>query len=222
MNCGVLFSGGKDSAYAAFLAKKNNYDLSCLISIVSKNPESYMFHTPSILKVKKQSEVMNIPILLKQTLGEKEKELDDLKEAIKICIDDFNIETIVTGAVESDYQLSRIQKICNQLKIKCYNPLWKKNQIKLLEDLLKDNFEVILTGVFAYPFDENWLGRKIDRAFINDISNLNNKYNINPAGEGGEYETFVLNCPLFEKELKIIKKQISGSKNSWKMEIDIL
>ncbi len=222
MNCGVLFSGGKDSAYAAFLAKKNNYDLSCLISIVSKNPESYMFHTPSILKVKKQSEVMNIPILLKQTLGEKEKELDDLKEAIKICIDDFNIETIVTGAVESDYQLSRIQKICNQLKIKCYNPLWKKNQIKLLEDLLKDNFEVILTGVFAYPFDENWLGRKIDRAFINDISNLNNKYKINPAGEGGEYETFVLNCPLFEKELKIIKKQISGSKNSWKMEIDIL
>ena len=115
MKCGVLFSGGKDSTYAAYLAKKHGNELSCLISIVSENPESYMFHTPSILKVKKQAEVMNIPLLIQKTKGQKEEELKDLEKAIKLAKAKYEIEAIVTGAVESVYQASRIQKICDGL-----------------------------------------------------------------------------------------------------------
>lgn len=83
MKCTVLFSGGKDSTYAAYLAKKNGIEISCLITIISENPESYMFHTPSISQVKKQSEIMNIPLIIQQTKGKKEKELKDLELAIK-------------------------------------------------------------------------------------------------------------------------------------------
>ena len=64
MKCGVLFSGGKDSVYSAYLAKKKGYELACLISVFSSNKESYMFHTPSITKVKKQAQVMEIPLLI--------------------------------------------------------------------------------------------------------------------------------------------------------------
>lgn len=221
MKCAVLFSGGKDSVYATYLAKKNNYEISCLISIFSKNPESYMFHTPSITKVEKQSEVMNIPLIIQKTKGEKEEELKDLEYAIKKAKDGYNIETIVTGAVQSVYQKSRIQNICDKLGINCLNPLWQKDQIELLEELIENNFEIIIVGVFAYPLDEKWLGRKIDKNFIEDAKKLQERYSINPAGEGGEFETFVVNCPLFRKKIRITDNKIIGQKNSWKMEINV-
>ena len=82
MKAGILFSGGKDSTYAAYLAKREGYEIACLISIFSKNKESYMFHTPSISEVKKQVKVMIIPLLTDKTKGEKELELKDLERAV--------------------------------------------------------------------------------------------------------------------------------------------
>jgi len=218
---GVLFSGGKDSTYAAYLAKNSGYEISCLISIVSKNQDSFMFHTPSITCVEKQASAMGIPLLLIKTAGEKEKELKDLKKAIKLAIKKYKIKGIVTGAVESVYQSSRIQKICNELGIECFNPLWKKGQLELLSEILKNKFEVVIIGVAAYPLDVSWILRKIDRKFINDVKKLNEKYKINPAGEGGEFESLVLNCPLFKRKLKVAGFRISGSGNAFRSEVKL-
>jgi ABC transporter with metal-binding/Fe-S-binding domain ATP-binding protein len=221
MKLGVLFSGGKDSVYSAYLAKKAGYDLTCLISIFSKNQESYMFHTPSIKKTKKQAKVMKIPLIIQKTKGEKEEELKDLEKVIRKAIKKYKIKAITTGAIASVYQASRIQKICDKLNLKCFNPLWKKNEFEYLEELIKDKFKIIIVGVFAYPLNESWLGRKINKKFIDDVKILYDKYKIHPAGEGGEFETFVLNCPLFKKELEIVDKKIAGKKNSWSMDIDL-
>ena len=207
MKLGVLFSGGKDSTYAAYLASQNN-ELVCLITLHSKNLYSYMFHTPSISKTKLQAEVMNLPLIEVNTKGEKEIELNDLKDAIIDAKKKYKIEGIVTGAVESVYQASRIQKICDDLGLEVFNPLWQKNQIELLNDLIKNKFEVIIVAVAAEGFDTSWLGRKIDVNMIEELVKLNKKYGINPAFEGGEAESFVLNCPLFKKRLKVVNKRI--------------
>ena len=222
MKCGVLFSGGKDSTYAAYLAKKIGYEISCLITIISENPESYMFHTPSITQVKKQSEVMSIPLIIHKTKGEKEKELKDLEFIIKKAKEEYKIEAVVTGAIESAYQASRVQRICDKLKLECFNLLWQKDQFELLHDLIKSKFKIIITGVFAYPLDESWLSREINEEFIKEVTSLYDKYKINPAAEGGEFETYVLDCPLFSRELKVEGREISGKKNSWKIEIEVL
>jgi len=222
MKAGVLFSGGKDSCYSAYLAKKAGYELTCLISIFSENKESYMFHTPSIEKTKQQAEVMNIPLLIQKTKGEKEKELKDLEKAIKLAKERYSVDTIVTGALHSVYQASRIQEICNKLNLKCFNPLWHKDEIKYLEELIKGNFKIMVVGVFAYPLNQSWLGRIIDDKFLEEVKELKEKYKIHPAGEGGEFETFVLNCPLFKKSLGIKSyEDFSTGKNSWRREIVI-
>ena len=207
MKLGVLFSGGKDSSYAAYLASQNN-ELVCLITIHSKNLYSYMFHTPSISKTKLQAEVMNLPLIEVNTKGEKEIELNDLKDAIIDAKKKYKIEGIVTGAVESVYQATRIQNICDELDLEVFNPLWQKDQIELLNDLIKHKFEVIIVAVAAEGFDTSWLGRKIDVNMIEELVKLNKKYGINPAFEGGEAESFVLNCPLFKKRLKVVNKRI--------------
>jgi diphthine-ammonia ligase len=221
MKLGILFSGGKDSTYAAYIAKKEGYTISCLISIVSDNKESYMFHTPSIKKVVIQADVMKIPILLERTPGKKEDELKDLEKAIKNAIKKYKIDGIVTGAVESVYQATRIQKICNKLKIECFNPLWQKNQIEILKELIENDFDVIITGVFAYPLGKSYLGKKIDKDFIHEMKILEGKFKINPAGEGGEFESFVLNCPLFNNRLKVVSYNDSGENYSWTREIEV-
>lgn len=222
MKLGILFSGGKDSTYSAWLAKNFGYELTCLISIFSKNPESYMFHTPSIKQVKKQAHEMEIPLIIQKTNGEKETELIDLEKAIEKAKQKYKIQGIVTGAIQSIYQSSRIQKICDKLNLECFNPLWQKPELEYLEELIKNNFKVILTGVFAFPLNEFWLGKEINQDFIREIKKLNEKYKIYITGEGGEFETFVLNCPLFKRELQITNKQIiSTGKNSWRMEIKV-
>ncbi|NMB67081.1 diphthine--ammonia ligase [Candidatus Woesearchaeota archaeon] len=216
MKLGVLFSGGKDSTYSAFLAKEKGHELICLISLISKNPDSYMFHTPAINLVEKQAKLMNLPLIKQETLGEKEKELEDLEKAIKKAIEKYKIQGIVTGALKSSYQKSRIESICKSLKIKCLNPLWNKDQIELLNELIKNNFEIIISGVAAYPLDNSWIGRKIDLNFIKEIEELSKRYKLNPAGEGGEFESLVINCPLFKNNLKISLKKIIGENYSFR------
>ena len=221
MKVAILFSGGKDSVYAAYLARQRGNELACAIVIKSENQNSYMFHTPSIEKAEKQVEVMGVPILVHGTKGNKEEELKDLSDAVKIAKEKYGVEGIVTGAIESVYQASRIQRICNELDLECFNPLWQKNQIELLENLIETGFEVIVVGVFAFPFDESWLGRKIDEKFILEIKLLQEKYKINPAGEGGEFESFVLDCPLFNKGLEVKSFEDVGEGNSWRREVEL-
>lgn len=217
----VLFSGGKDSCYSAYLAKEKGYELKCLITVISENIDSYMFHTPSIEKTKEQAKVMGIPLIIGKTKGEKEEELKDLEDTIKKAIKKYKVDTIVTGAIASNYQATRIKEICTKLKLTCYNPLWDKDELSYLHELVKNNFKVIITGVAAYPLDKTFLGRIIDKKFIHDSIELNNKYSIHIAGEGGEFETFVLNCPLFKRELKVVDKKISGKQNSWRMDVKV-
>jgi len=220
MKVGVLFSGGKDSTYAAWLVKQKNHQLSCLITLKSENNDSFMFHTPAIDLTKRQAESMGLPLITYNTKGEKEEELKDLETAIEKAVIQFKIEGIVTGAIESVYQSSRIQKICDKLKIKCLNPLWKKNQISLLKELVKSKFEIIISAVAAYPLDKKWVGRKINESFIEEVEELQKKYKINPAGEGGEFESLVLDCPLFKEKIAVKIDRIVGENNTWRAIFD--
>ncbi len=221
MKLGVLFSGGKDSTYAAYRAQKEGHTLSCLITLHSENPDSYMFHTPSIAKTAAQSNVSGIPLVIQKTKGTEHLELDDLTKALSLAKEAHHIEGVVTGALLSVYQASRIQAICKRLDLWCFNPLWLKDQIALLKELVAHKFDVIIVGVAAEPLDKSWIGKKITPGFIAEIERLSRTYGINPAGEGGEFETFVLNCPLFKKPLSVKELLVSGSGYSWRAELEL-
>ncbi len=210
MKVGVLFSGGKDSCLAlAKVLKKKKMKVLCLISVISKNKESYMFHTPNIKIVDLQAKAIGLPLIKKVTKGEKEKELVDLKKAIREAKEKFKIKGIVTGAIRSVYQAERIKKICEDLNLKCLNPLWHKNEEKLLYEILKNKFKVVISGVFAYPLGKEWLGRLIDKKCIEELIKLNKEYKINPVGEGGEIETTVLDSPFFKKKIEILDYEVN-------------
>lgn len=218
MRLGVLFSGGKDSCYAIELASEE-HEISCLITVNSDNKDSYMFHTPAIEWTKIQAESMGIPHLFGRTPGVEEDELKDLKILIKKAVSDYGIEGIVTGAIASVYQSTRIQKICADLNLWCFNPLWQSSQTELLLNLISGGYEICITAVAADYLDESWLGKHITIETISELLVLANKHKINPAGEGGEFETFVLNSPLFKKKLSITDSLRHFSRDSGRLEI---
>jgi diphthine-ammonia ligase len=208
LKLGALISSGKDGLYATFIMKKQNYDISCIISLKSKNNFSYMFHTPNIDLVKLQSKSMNIPLIFQETQGNKEDELKDLKKAIITAKKKYKIEGIITGAIYSNYQRERIEKICDELGLKVFSPLWHIDQETEIKEIIKNNFKIILSSVSAYGFDEKWLNKIITLKEVEKLKELNKKYKINIAGEGGEYESLVLDCPMFKEEINIIDYEI--------------
>jgi ABC transporter with metal-binding/Fe-S-binding domain ATP-binding protein len=212
MRLGVLFSGGKDSTLALHLAAEKE-GVVCLITVVSKNPESYMFHIPNIDVTALQAEALDFPLVSVITEGQKEEELADLEKAIGEAKSRFQIDGVVTGAVESVYQASRVQRICNRLDIWCFNPLWKFDQKALLETLVEKKFNVMISGIFAYPLDEKWLGKQIDAQVIARLMELQGQYGISPSGEGGEIETTVLDAPMFKQKIEILESAIEAKDN---------
>jgi len=208
MRVGVLFSGGKDSCLALHKSK-SFHDVVCLISLISESQESYMFHVPNIEMTGKQAEAIGLPLVQRKTEGKKEKELEDLKKALGTAKADFDLEGIVTGAVKSIYQSTRVQRICKQLGLWCFNPLWLKDEIELLNEVVKNKYEVIISGVFAFPLDEKFLGRNLDNDMIHKLEILKDEYGLSPAGEGGEIETTVTDAPFFKKKIEILDHDVS-------------
>jgi len=200
---GALVSGGKDSWLALWLMHKRGYNISCLLNIDSENKESYMFHTARIDLVKDQAKQSKIPLIVHKTKGVKEEELKELKELIQKAIDEHSIQGITTGALYSDYQRERVEKICEELNIKCISPLWHMDQEEELKLLLKENFEVAIVHTAADRLDDTWIGRVLDNKTIEELKQLNKKVELNIAAEGGEYETMVLNMPMFKEKLSL-------------------
>ncbi len=204
MRVAALYSGGKDSTYAAYLASREA-ELVCLVSLRSRNPASFMFHTPATNVLELGAQAMGLPLILKDTAGEKEDELNDLRAALETAKREHGIRGVVTGALASTYQATRIQRICQELGLWCFNPLWQMPQHELLKGILRAKIKAVIVGIAAEPFDASWLGRPLNTPAVAELAQLAQRRGINPAGEGGEYETLVLDSPLHKARIKIIK-----------------
>ncbi len=205
MSNACLFSGGKDSTLALHKAIGSGIEIDLLITFVSRNEFSYMFHYPNIESTKLQAEALGIRQVFVESAGVKEEELKDIERALA----ENQVATLVTGAVASAYQKSRIEAICTELNIKCISPLWGVDPIAELTELA-ERYEVIITQVTSEGFDESFLGARIDAKMIERLQKLYEKYKINRLFEGGEAESFVLDAPLFKKKIAV-----SDSEKVW-------
>ncbi len=208
MRLGVLFSGGKDSCLAIVKALNNvnvseKREVLCLINVDSQNKESYMFHTVNAEWTQLQAEAMGLPLEKIRTKGEKEKELIDLEKGLAHLKLKYKLDAVVSGAIASNYQFERIKRICDKLGLASITPLWHEDQIEELKDIIEEGLKVILVGVSAYPLDKNFLGKEINEKFIRDIKEIYEKVKLNVTGEGGEFETFVYDMPMFRKKIII-------------------
>lgn len=204
----VSFSGGKDSIYATWIAVHQAWDVR-LVTVKPSSPDSLMFHHPNTEWTGLQAEAME---LSHEIVEMKNKdELLDLRRALERMKSEDKITGLVTGAVASDYQKTRFDSMCDAIGLKTYAPLWHKGPKLLVENLVKFGFRVILTAVAAKGLDESWLGRELTEREWSKLEQLSKIHGIHLTGEGGEYESFVLDAPHFSKTV-----EIQESRNEWR------
>lgn len=196
----ALLSGGKDSIYALYTMQRLNYEISCAVTIISENPDSYMYHTPLIGVAAKQADAMGIPCIEQSTSGKKEDELGALRSALLEAIDRFAIEGVVSGALFSDYQRTRIEGICEEFGLRVYAPLWHLDQEQEVREIIDAGFTFVLCKVAADGLDESHLGVPVTHEFVDMLAS---KLHLNVAGEGGEYESVVIDGPIFSAPIEL-------------------
>jgi len=187
MRVAVLFSGGKDSVFAAFWALTHGFEP----VLVTVRPPDYsmMFHHPNVDATRLQAEAMDLEQVFVEA-GEEDWR-DKLVEAFR----GIGAKGIVTGAVASEYQRRRIDSIGEELGIPTYAPLWHKGDEALKEML--EYFDAYVVAVAAEGLGPEYLGKRFWE-LVKD-----KKKGIHPYLEGGEGETFVANAPFFKKGIDI-------------------
>ncbi len=214
MDIAILFSGGKDSNYALWCLMHQGFEITSLITVVPEFSNSYMFHYPNVEWAKLQAEALNLPINFVRVKGEGNEELKSLFHQLKRLKKKLNFKGLAFGAIASEYQKTRLEFICEELKIASYAPLWGKNPKKLLKEEVESGFEIIVTACMAKGLNKEWLGRMIDKEAFQKLIVLSEKHGFNLVFEGGEAETFVLNGPTFKKKILISESEIKWESDS--------
>ncbi len=202
MKLAALISGGKDSSFAIYKALQEGHEVTHLVTIMPVNPDSYMFHSANIHLTGIISQACGIPLICETSSGEKEKELDDLKKALQRV----KVDGVVAGAIESEYQASRVRRICEELGFQMYAPLWHREPESMLREMIK-YMDIRMVKVAAAGMDESWLGRRFDVRMIEDLKALHRRYKVHIAGEGGEYETLVLDAPYYKERINLLETE---------------
>ncbi|MGQ0536758.1 MAG: TIGR00289 family protein [Methanobacteriota archaeon] len=201
MRVACLFSGGKDSTLAHDVVRMWGWDVAALVTLVPRTGESWMFHVPNVHLTKLHAEALGLPLVSVTTSGEKERELDDLAAALSR----LDVEGVVTGAVASEYQRVRVERVAHRLGLKVFSPLWHKSGEEIVARIVSGGYDVRIVGVFAEGLSREWLGRRVDAAFVEDVRRLRRRIHV--AGEGGEYESLVLDGPFFSARIELVETE---------------
>jgi ABC transporter with metal-binding/Fe-S-binding domain ATP-binding protein len=204
MKLACLFSGGKDSTYAIHLAKQQGHDVVCLLSIFPKSEESHLLHHPNLKWTKLQSVSMKIPqLIISSNSDETNDELIVMEKLLQNAKDEFKIDGLVHGGIKSKFQKEKFETLCKKLNLVSIAPLWNTEPKQYMNELINSGFHFLMITVSSDGLDEQWLGKIILKSDIKLLTNLSDKFEFNLNFEGGEAETFVIDCPLFSHSIKI-------------------
>lgn len=215
MRVAALFSGGKDSTYAAYVAGQRGWDVTHLISILPEDHDSMLFHVPNVHMTGLLADAMALPRLTESATTGERGELDALRRAFRR----YDGDGIVVGAIASDYQHDRMNRIADETGLRVFAPLWRHDPRRLIRDYLAAGFEIVFSSVSAEGLDASWLGRRWDERTIEDLLKLDTERGVHPCGEGGEFETLVLDAPLFRRRVEIVRaeSQWTGTAGVWRV-----
>ncbi len=208
----ISWSGGKESSFALHQAISDGFQVSYLLNMVTENGERSRSHGLSSKLIQVQSEALNIPLLQQRCTWETYE--GEFKKAV-LKLQEKGVKTGVFGDIDIQEHLDWVERVCREVGVKAYLPLWGKNQKELLSKFINAGFETIVVATKAEILDKDWLGKKIDENFIQELE----KKKVSPCGESGEYHTLVVNGPIFKKRIKILESNRVFKDDHWFLNI---
>ncbi|MCI4357842.1 MAG: diphthine--ammonia ligase [Thermoplasmata archaeon] len=196
----ALVSGGKDSIYSAYLADTQGWSVDELLVLVPEDVDSFLLHTPNLALVELQGTAWGKRVRTVPIHGQGEA-LE--ANAIAMALAEGN-GAVIAGAIASSYQWARLNRITTKLGRPLYAPLWGKDPSLVVREEIAGGLDIRLVQVAAEPLGAELLGRRLDLALLSEIERLGRTQRaVHPAGEGGEYESLVVDAPFFCQRLEL-------------------
>ena len=199
-----LVSGGKDSVFALWVAL-HKYKVQSIITIYPEESDSYLFHIPNCKHVGLIAHMLSIPHII---VYSSKNNLDHEIKVLKDVLEETKTEAVITGGIRSDYQRYKFNRAAKLAGMKCLSPLWRLKPETLISELFTNNFNVIFVAVSSMGLGKDLLGKKMTFENIERIRKITTGTDLSLIGEGGEYESFVLNAPFFPSEIKILRSRV--------------
>ena len=226
-----LFSGGKDSSWALYRALERDLDVGRLLTVHPEG-DSYMYHVPATELASLAAESVGVPLVdvrpddfEAEAAADSGTQGDAEVEPLEAALRDLDAELdggvagVTAGAVESEYQTSRIEALCDRLGIELFAPLWQRDPRELADEMLSAGFEIRIIQVAAEGLDESWLGRRLDADALAELEELNEEYGVHILGEGGEFETLVTDGPHMDRPIELeYETEWDGTRGTLKVE----
>jgi len=210
------WSGGKDSCFACYRATVNGLKVCYLVNMITEDGKRSWTHGQSAELLQVQSQAIGIPLVQRRTtMANYEAEFKDMLLGLKQA----GVRGGVFGDIDLDEHRQWIDRVCYQVGITPYLPLWGQSQEKILRDFISSGFEAVVVTARANLFGEEWLGRKVDLDFLSYLSELKQINEIGLCGEAGEYHTFVTDAPLFRQRIEILETNKVLREGYWFLEI---
>ncbi|MHC1623737.1 MAG: Dph6-related ATP pyrophosphatase [Candidatus Methanospirareceae archaeon] len=205
------WSGGKESCLACYKALSNGFDVSYLLNFISEDGTRSRAHGISSDLIALQAKAIGIPIIqVKSSWGGYEAKFKEAVGELK--------KKGVKGGVFGDMDLQEhrewVDRVCSEVEVASIEPLWGNDPNEILNEFVNAGFKAIVIKVKADWFGKEWVGRELNEQFINEMPE-----EIHPCGEHGEYHTFVVDGPLFQRRVEIIKSNKKFKDGNWILDI---
>lgn len=214
MQLAALYSGGKDSTYALYLAQLQGHEVVHLLTLRPQEG-SWMYQVPNVEWAALSARALGIPHREVRAGEGVEAELNALRGALE----GLDVDGVVAGAVASDFQYTRIHGVCEELGLGAVSPLWRKDPSRLLDEYLEAGFRIRVVAVSAEGMDRAWLGRLLDPGACADLRRLHERYGVHLTGEGGEFETWAVDGPNFVAPVEVEEAEVEweGRGGVWRV-----
>ncbi|KAG5860607.1 diphthamide synthase [Encephalitozoon hellem] len=214
----ALASGGKDSLYAMHCLGQEGHQAVGLLHMRCGDgyQDSFMYQTVGSEVIEMLGECLDIPVFIYHTRcrsinqsleynREEGDEVEDLYAAVSHIKEKIEFEGVSSGAILSRYQKNRVENVCNRLSLECLSPLWEMDQKMLLTEMISCGMDARIVKVASSILGRECINMSLDRIF--DCLNAAQE-EVNFCGEGGEYETIVLDCPMFKKRISVDEYEV--------------
>jgi uncharacterized protein (TIGR00290 family) len=192
------WSGGKDSALALFYAlQQKEYTIKYLFTSVNSNYNRISMHGVREELLDKQAEAIGIALQKVYMPEFCDMEVYDklLSEKLKFFKEEGIEHTFFGDIFLEDLRAYR-EKQLEKVGIEASFPLWKRDTRELINEFIDLGFKTVVSCVSDKYLDESFVGRVIDKEFIEDLP-----ADVDPCGENGEFHTFVFDGPIFKNPI---------------------
>ncbi|MBI2671591.1 diphthine--ammonia ligase [Candidatus Woesearchaeota archaeon] len=202
MEVAILYSGGKDSTLAIEYAVRKNWDIKYLISVKPTRRDCYLFHYSTVELTKHIAKILGIKQVYVTC-----SEADPKKEAeiIKKIVEKNPVEAVLLGGIGlQETQIKSVREALFSLGTEVFATHVGSDHVKLMQEMISNGYDIRISEVAADGLSSSWLGERLTKENINEFVSLAKKYGFHPGGEGGPYNTIVLDSPIFPQRLEIV------------------